>query len=572
MYVNNLISLQENISTYGIDNSKVTGHVTLSSPGMIKCYVQNLKSLPSGNHYVFCIFSKSHSKGIKVGKLGTEKETKWLVDEKNILESGLKLEEIDGVALVAEHEMRGAEAVVVGFSKDRYMLLSIVDSLFPRNEQKSTGHAPSKAVTTPPAQPVEKPKVVVVKETIPVEKPVVVVKEVESVEKPKVVVKEPEPVEKPKVVVKEQKPVEKPKVVEQGPGPVILPKPIVPLEPGPAILPKPIVPLAPGPVILPKPIVPLEPGPAILPCEPKEEYKHKEMPCEHEEEHKHKEMPCEYKEEHKYKEMPCEYKEEHKHKEMPCEHEEEHKHKEMPYGHKEEHKYKEMPCEHEEEHKHKEMPCEYKEEHKYKEMPCKHEEEHKYKEMPCEHKEEHKYKEMPCEHEEENHQSICNLICPKPRQEDQEDFILPEGATVGELVKETSEQPINEELKRIIDSISKDKRVEEKARELEKRISKMSSIPQSQKLFDKSHLQQTLETRYMSQQINFEALLEEEEEKSDLDTNPKKALECINKMNLEESSLDIEALEEKNYLKEIDERLQAIRARMNEAIEKQEIE
>ena len=80
MYVNNLISLQENISTYGIDNSKVTGHVTLSSPGMIKCYVQNLKPSSSNNGYVFCVFSKHHNKGIKLGKLLTQKETKWLVD------------------------------------------------------------------------------------------------------------------------------------------------------------------------------------------------------------------------------------------------------------------------------------------------------------------------------------------------------------------------------------------------------------------------------------------------------------------------------------------------------------
>ena len=65
MYVNNLISLQENISTYGIDGQKVTGHVTLSSPGMIRCYVQNLKALPAGNNYVFCVFSKTNNRDRK---------------------------------------------------------------------------------------------------------------------------------------------------------------------------------------------------------------------------------------------------------------------------------------------------------------------------------------------------------------------------------------------------------------------------------------------------------------------------------------------------------------------------
>ncbi len=486
MYVNNLISLQENISTYGIDDRKVTGHVTLSSPGMIKCYVQNLKALPSGNRYVFCIFSKNHNEGIKVGKLGTEKETKWIVDEKNILGSGLRLEEIDGVALVAEHEMRGAEAVVVGFSRDRYMLLSMVDSLFPRNEQKSTNQVSPKTVTKQPTGTVEKPKVVV-KETMPVEKPKVVVKEPEPEEKVKViVVKEPVPVEKPKVMIKEPVPVEKPKAVVQEPVPVILPVPVVAektisiekikvvvsQESGPVILPKPKVPMEPGPVILPKPKVPLEPGPVILPCEHKEEYMHKEMPYEHKEEHMHKEMPCEHKEE-------------------------------------------------------------------AQQSVCK---------------------------------PICKPICPKPRVEEQEDFILPEGAVVGDLTKETSTEPITKELKRIIDSISKDKRVEEKARELEEQISKMSNIPQSQKLFDKAHIQKTIESRYMSQQINIEDMLEEEEEEPGLDTNPKKAIECINEMSEVEGLLDSEALEERDYLLEIDKRLQAIRARMGEAIEKQELE
>ena len=563
MYVNNLISLQENISTYGIDDRKVTGHVTLSSPGMIKCYVQNLKALPSGNRYVFCIFSKNHNEGIKVGKLGTEKETKWIVDEKNILGSGLRLEEIDGVALVAEHEMRGAEAVVVGFSRDRYMLLSMVDSLFPRNEQKSTNQVSPKTVTKQPTGTVEKPKVVV-KEPMPVEKPKVVVKEPEPEEKVKViVVKEPVPVEKPKVMVKEPVPVEKPKAVVQEPGPVILPVPVVAEKTISIEKIKVVVSQESGPVILPKPKVPLEPGPVILPCEHKEEYMHKEMPCEHKEEYMHKEMPCEHKEEYMHKEMPYEHKEEHMHKEMPCEH-------------KEEHMHKEMPCEHKEEHMHKEMPCEHKEEHMHKEMPCEHKEKYMHKEMPCENKEEHMHKEMPCEHKEEAQQSICKPICkpicPKPRVEEQEDFILPEGAVVGDLTKETSTEPITKELKRIIDSISKDKRVEEKARELEEQISKMSNIPQSQKLFDKAHIQKTIESRYMSQQINIEDMLEEEEEEPGLDTNPKKAIECINEMSEVEGLLDSEALEERDYLLEIDKRLQAIRARMGEAIEKQEIE
>ena len=135
------------------------------------------------------------------------------------------------------------------------------------------------------------------------------------------------------------------------------------------------------------------------------------------------------------------------------------------------------------------------------------------------------------------------------------------------------EETVSEELRRIINSISKDKRVEEKARELEAQISKMSSIPQSQKLFDKSYMQKNLEARYTGQKINFNELLQEVEEEEVLDTNPKKAVECITQMEqMDEEELTQEATEERDYLKEIDRKLQEIRMRMSEVIEKQDIE
>ena len=407
MYVNNLISLQENSSTYGIDNSKVTGHVTLSSPGMIKCYVQNLKPASSNKGYMFCIFSKHHNKGIKVGKLGTEKESKWLVDEKNIKGSGIKLEDIDAVAIVAERDMQGVDVIVVGFSKDKYLLLSIIDQLFPRNEQKTTTQIAPKAIPSH-----EKP--VVEKEKVPVEKSKAEEKEKMQVEKPKVEEKEKLPVEKPNVEEKEKMPVEKPKVEEkekmQMEKPKVEEKEKVQME-------KPeVIEQGPGPVILPSP---------------------------------------------------------------------------TPSS----------------------------------------------KEKTC----------------------GCN------------DFILPQGAVQGEMVKEMDEKPINEELKRIIDSISKDKRVEEKAKELEKLIRQMNELCEEPKVMEKPSVEKILEQRYMSQKINFDELLEEEAEE-DFDTNPKKALECINQMNKEENYLDEEVVEEQDYLKEIENRLKEIKARMNEAAEKQRVD
>ena len=365
MYVNNLISLQENISTYGIDGHKVTGHVTLSSPGMIRCYVQNLKSLSTSNNYIFCVFSKAQNRGVKLGQLGTQKETRWLVEEKNILGSGLKLEDIDGVALVVDYEMRGIETVAVGFMKERYMLFPIIDHLFPKQV------APSK-LTPINALPQKK---------------------------------------------NDDKPYGgKPYDGQDGS------KPYGGQDGG-------------------KPYGGQDGGKPYGGQDGGKPYGGQDGG--------------------------------------------------KPYGGK--------------------------------------------------------------------------------AQEGREPgtFILPEGAVEGEVGEET----VSEELRRIINSISKDKRVEEKARELEAQISKMSSIPQSQKLFDKSYMQKNLEARYTGQKINFNELLQEVEEEEVLDTNPKKAVECITQMEqMDEEELTQEATEERDYLKEIDRKLQEIRMRMSEVIEKQDIE
>ena len=414
MYVNNLISLQENISTYGIDGHKVTGHVTLSSPGMIRCYVQNLKSLSTSNNYIFCVFSKAQNRGVKLGQLGTQKETRWLVEEKNILGSGLKLEDIDGVALVVDYEMRGIETVAVGFMKERYMLFPIIDHLFPKQV------APSK-LTPINALPQKK---------------------------------------------NDDKPYGgKPYDGQDGS------KPYGGQDGG-----KPYGGQDGG-----KPYVGQDGGKPYLGQDGGKPYGGQ------------------------YGGKPYVGQDGGK-----------------PYGGQDGGQDGGKPY-----------------------------------------------------GGQDGGKPYGGQDGGKPyggkAQEGREPgtFILPEGAVEGEVGEET----VSEELRRIINSISKDKRVEEKARELEAQISKMSSIPQSQKLFDKSYMQKNLEARYTGQKINFNELLQEVEEEEVLDTNPKKAVECITQMEqMDEEELTQEATEERDYLKEIDRKLQEIRMRMSEVIEKQDIE
>ena len=138
MYVDTLITLQENLTTYAVEGKKVTGHVTINSPGMIKCYVQNLKEQQSGKEYAFYAFSKAKDKGVRIGKLGKNKETKWIVDEKNIQSSGLKLSELDGVAIVSENDMRGADTVAMGFKNNRYIIIPLIDDIVKTMQSKQS--------------------------------------------------------------------------------------------------------------------------------------------------------------------------------------------------------------------------------------------------------------------------------------------------------------------------------------------------------------------------------------------------------------------------------------------------
>jgi len=130
MYVNLLITLQENASTYGITGKGLSGHITMRSPGRIMCYVQNLRQSSGQGTYGLYAFSKANSKGVRIGDLTGERETKWLVDEKNVCDSGLKLDELDGVAVVAENFLRqGTEMVLSGFKENRFMIIPLIEDI-----------------------------------------------------------------------------------------------------------------------------------------------------------------------------------------------------------------------------------------------------------------------------------------------------------------------------------------------------------------------------------------------------------------------------------------------------------
>ena len=137
MYVNTLITLQENLATYAVDGKKVSGHVTISSPGMIKCYIQNLRGQGRGQEYAFYVLSKTHNKGIRIGKLSNQKESKWRVNEKDIEGSGLKLEELDAAAIVAEDSMRGADTIAMGFKNNRYIIIPLIDAIVKGRSNKT---------------------------------------------------------------------------------------------------------------------------------------------------------------------------------------------------------------------------------------------------------------------------------------------------------------------------------------------------------------------------------------------------------------------------------------------------
>ncbi|MDU7537505.1 MAG: hypothetical protein E7K67_10980, partial [Peptostreptococcaceae bacterium] len=247
--MNTLICLEENVTGYGKNGARATGHITITSPGIVKCYVQNLRQLPK--EYTVYLISKDQNKAVRLGCINVcdgNKQVTWKVDLNNIKGTGLKGKDIDSAAVIVEGDSIGnTDTILIGYTQGKYLITSMLESALPKKSAPATSETEKCAPIPKPMPKVEHKKEVKVE--------------------PKVEPKEEIKVE-PKV-----EPITEIVMPEGGPGPVIMPEPegepesvIIPQpeeEPGPVIMPEPEG--GPGPVIIP------DPDPIIVP--PKKECK-----------------------------------------------------------------------------------------------------------------------------------------------------------------------------------------------------------------------------------------------------------------------------------------------------------
>ena len=118
MYLNTLICLEENVTGYGKNGARATGHITITSPGIVKCYVQNLRQLPK--EYTVYLISKDQNKAVRLGCINVcdgNKQVTWKVDLNNIKGTGLKGKDIDSAAVIVEGDSIGnTDTVLIGLS------------------------------------------------------------------------------------------------------------------------------------------------------------------------------------------------------------------------------------------------------------------------------------------------------------------------------------------------------------------------------------------------------------------------------------------------------------------------
>ena len=285
MYLNTLICLEENVAGYGKNSAKPSGHITIMSPGVVKCYVQNLRQLPK--EYTVYLISKNQNKAVRIGSINPEcmnKQTTWKVDLNNLQGTGVKGKDIDSAAIVVEGNSIGnTDTILIGYVQGKYLITSMLESALPK--QKAEKSKPcacgdhEKPEVEKPAKPEEgpcqviMPKPEVEKPAKPEEGPCPVIMPKPEVEKPvkseegpcQVIMPKPE-VEKPAKpeegscqVIMPKPEVEKPAKPEEGPCQVIMPKPEVekPAKPEEG----------PCPVIMPKPEVEKPAKPEEGPCQ-----------------------------------------------------------------------------------------------------------------------------------------------------------------------------------------------------------------------------------------------------------------------------------------------------------------
>ena len=529
MYVNTLITLQENVSTYGIDGNKVTGHVTLSSPGLIKCYVQNLKKPTSGQLYALYAFSKASNKGVRLGQLGDDKETKWIVSAKDIEGSGLKLEEIDGVAIVVEDDMRGANTVLMGFKENRYMIIPLIDQIFqrrpkPQKLQHQGGYENPSPSPKPPHQeghgnPPPPPRL----------KNKKIVKNIVEAE---ALPTDLGPIILPKgAKVLQSKPSTQEVIIQQGPGPVI-PNESVPIgQQGPGtVIPNESMPIGqqgPGPVI-PNASMPIEeqgPGPVI----PNEGMLIEEQGLENVEQDETQEPSTGTDSE----------------------------------GLNDYVKIKILDKEPKKVEATERIDTINGELLKIAE---------KLRDIQTEASLK-KQQQSDINNSSMNIPSVSENRAKEVKEESEQEKIV-EKEEKSEGIKETKSEinKIAQELQRIINMLRNDQKIKQKAKGIQEQIEKMRQLPQSHKLTQKSPLEKTIESRYMAQQIDGINQVELDEEIEE-HTCPKEAVSFILKNckedkkesmiteEINEDSQERGRQEEINYIKEIDKKIKEIEAK-----------
>ena len=222
MYVNTFICLDENIAGYGMNKKAPTGHVTIMTPGLIRCYVENL--VQRGNPYVLYLLSKANNKAVRVGEINPsnkDKETRWKTDIENIFNSGIKGNAIDAAAIVIEGNTAGnTDAILTGFTNDKYLIVPLLEQLIPKKNTSKVMPKEEVKVETKMPTPKVMPKVEEVKIETKMPIPEAIPKVMPKVEEVKIETKMPIPEVIPKVMPK----VEEVKIETKMSTPTIMPK------------------------------------------------------------------------------------------------------------------------------------------------------------------------------------------------------------------------------------------------------------------------------------------------------------------------------------------------------------
>lgn len=134
MYLNTFIGLEENVTGYGARQKRPSGHVTITTPGIVKCYVQDLRPLATKEYILYAL--GKDKKAVRLGKLNDpsqNKQTIWNIDIENVNAQNISAKDIDCVAILIEGEDIGStDTIMMGYAKDKYLITSLLEPSLPR--------------------------------------------------------------------------------------------------------------------------------------------------------------------------------------------------------------------------------------------------------------------------------------------------------------------------------------------------------------------------------------------------------------------------------------------------------